>query len=196
MEKEIRQILRPLILGTPNHLDEQSMLMIATWATKTALVYEFVPPEQDGTTASASDGKRLSEYQQPLPNSRIWLARYTGSRGPVIVARRTLFLYDLDDPAPTPEAHGLFVVLVYGQMALRIALPRSRPTYRTRFALWEGPHTQVLWPNNVPMSWPPISSLDDELLDAYMSVQTPNSGAGSITRQGRPRTVPGRCRQS
>ena len=55
-------LLEPLILGTPAVMDQRSVLTLATWATKTALVYEFVLPEQDGTTASAPDRKWFSEH--------------------------------------------------------------------------------------------------------------------------------------
>ena len=115
-----------------------------------------------------------------------WLARYAGTQGTVIVARSTLFLYNLDDPTPSPEAHGLFVVLAYGQMALRIALLRSSPTFPTSYALWEGPQTQIVWPYQSPPAWPPAEVLDDEALQLYMTVQVPISGHDSLTYRGRP----------
>lgn len=177
LEVEAKPLLMPLILGTATHLDNGSSLTLATWATKTALIYEFVYPESEGTTASADDRRWFAEHRRPLPNSRIWCARYVGTRGAAIIARSTLFLYDLDDPAPTPEAHGLFIVLVFGQIAIRVALIRSNPTYPMRFGLWEGEQTQLLWPSQSQLNWPTTDALDDVSLQTFMSVQSPRTGS-------------------
>lgn len=170
LEQAVRSVLRPLVLGQPVHLTIDDMAVLAAWATKTALVYEFVQPAAEGTTASADDRHWFAAHRAPLPHSGVWLSRYVGNRGPVFIRRNTLFLYNLDDEVPAPEPHGLVTALVYGQAALRIAVVRSRPTYPTNFAVLRGPQTVQLHPAETEIEWPPAAVIDDNTLDAFTAM--------------------------
>lgn len=129
LETAVQPILRPLVLGKHARLTEDEITTLATWATKTALVYEPVHPAAEGTTASTDD-RRWFAHQAPLPHSGVWLARY--GTGVTIVRRNTLFLFDLDDPVRRPEPHGLVTGLIFGQVALRVAIVRFTQTGEQR----------------------------------------------------------------
>lgn len=185
LEQAVQPILKPMMLGQPKLLDEPAIHGLATWATKTALVFELV--QQDGdTTASAADRQWFREHCQPLPNSRIWVARYAGTLGPVLLARSTLLTYDMPAAAPVPSPHGLVVVLAYGQVALRVAMVRSAPILPTRFAVTEQPNTPVVWPGGGPLAWPPEIALDDQVLQGFRAVHLPTDGPGALKRYGPP----------
>lgn len=179
LEVEVRPILCPMILGEVTHLNPEALTTLATWATKTALIYEFVQATKEGTTTSFEDRKWFWHHRQPLPDSQIWLARYTGTRGAHIVCRKTLALFDREDPRPIPIPHGLFTVLVFGQLALRVVILRSQRVYPTSYELWGGTPTRVVWPLEEDVGWPPAYSLDDAALDAFMTVKmAPNVEPG------------------
>lgn len=177
--------LGPLVLGQPAVLDAAALCTLATWATKTALVFELV--QQDGsTTASTADRKWFGENRQPLTGSRIWIARYVGTFGTVVLTCSTLFTYDLDDLTMVPEPNGLVVTLAYGEIAFRVAMVRSVPTLPTRIAVAEESHTPTIWPSSGPLKWPPGVALDDEGLRHFGAVRLPVGGPGALDRYGPP----------
>ena len=185
LEQAVRSILGPMVLGQPVVLDDAALCTLATWATKTALVFELV--QHDGTTtASTADRKWFGENRQPLTGSRIWIARYVGTFGTVILTRSTLFTYDLDDPTVVPEPNGLVVTLAYGEVAFRVAMVRSVPTLPTRIAVAEQAHTPSIWPTSGPLKWPPEVALDDEGLRHFGAVRLPVGGPGALDRYGPP----------
>ncbi len=185
LEQAVQPILGPMVLGQPVDLDAAALYTLATWATKTALVFELV--QQDGsTTASTADRKWFSKNRQPLTGSRIWIARYVGTFGTVVLARSTLFTYDLDDATPVSEPNGLVVTLAYGEVAFRVAMVRSAPTLPTRIAVAEQSHTPTIWPASGPLEWPPTVALDDEGLRNFGAVGLPVGGPGALDRYGPP----------
>jgi len=189
LETRVKSVLCPLILGHHVELDETARRVLATWATKTALAHEFIQPSDDGITASDADRCWFRQHQQPLANSGVWLARYTGERGVVIVARSTLFLYDADATQPALEAHGLVTTLVFGQVVLRVGVVRSQPTYATRFAVTQGPGIRMLWPESNAVTWPLDTTIGDDDLEAFISMSLPVAGLGAPSQNGRPPTL-------
>lgn len=177
-------LLKRLARGDPATLDEEDARLLATWLTKTALIYELVEQERDGMTSSEADRRWFGRHRLPLPTSRIWLAHYEGSRGTTIVVRRTLFLYDLDAEVPRPEAHGVLFGLVFGRLAVRVGFVRSRPNFATAFAVADGPLAPQLWPSSAPLTWPPGHALDDEGFDSLLSIVLPRNGPTSFERLG------------
>jgi hypothetical protein len=70
LEDAVRPILRPLILGKQSELDDAAIRTVATWATKTALIYEFVQPDDAQPAASATDRtKRLHTHRAKGPTT-------------------------------------------------------------------------------------------------------------------------------
>ena len=171
LEQSVRPILQPLILGESRRLSQSDSVILASWATKTALVYEFVYTHREGTTVSATDRKRFADDRAPLPESRIWLGRYVGTAGPAIIRRNTLFLYDLDDSAPSPEPSAVTMTFVFGQVFIRLGLFRSNPTYPASYSVAEGPHMQLLWPSARELDWPPLEVVDDTTLPLFSAMQ-------------------------
>ncbi len=174
LEQSVRRTLAALILDQAAGLDAKASTMLATWAVKTALVYEFVIPSEEGTTASLEDRRWVCEQRKPLPESQVWLGRYVGTRGAHIVSRQTLYLFDRDDAESTPVAHTLFVVLVFGHLAIRVVLPRTDQLYPVKYAVAVGSFAQRIWPYERPVTWPPPASLDDSGLDTFMAVRGPS----------------------
>ena len=185
LEDAVIHILKPMMRGEEIVLDERSLKAIATWAMKTALVFELVRRHGD-TTASALDRAWFKEHRVPLPGARIWAARYVGNLGASCQSRSTLLTYDLDDPLSVPAPHGFIVVLAYGQLALRIAMVRSAPLLPTRFAVNEAEHLPTIWPRTEPLAWPPHLSLDDDGLIEFGRVNLPAAGVGALERYGPP----------
>lgn len=190
LEDAVRPILRPLILGKQSELDDAAIRTVATWATKTALIYEFVQPDDAQPAASATDRKQLRDHQRPLPGSGVWLAGYAGSLGAVVMARSTLFVYNLDDEGSVAEPSGLVVTFVYGRLVLRVALVRSRPTYPTRFAVDQIPGAVMLWPDGQSRLTLPVGpALDDVGLEAFTAMHVAVGEPGGLDRLQR---APGR----
>src|ERR1700722_4881398 len=52
LETDAKPLLTDLILGQPVVLGQKEQSLLATWTTKTVLMYEFVKAASEGTTAS------------------------------------------------------------------------------------------------------------------------------------------------
>ena len=147
-------ILKPMILGDSLVLDVPALHALASWAMKTALVFELIRRDNE-TTASVDDRKSFRNHRVPLPGARIWAGRYVGTLGAAWQSRSTLVTYDLDNPLSVPAPHGFVVVLAYGELALRVAMTRTMPLLPTRFAVSQGEHLPTIWPRSEPLTWPP-----------------------------------------
>jgi uncharacterized protein YndB with AHSA1/START domain len=188
LEKSASRLITPMIFGQSIALEVADLGVVAAWAMKTALIFEFVGEDgsQDDTTASAHDRSLFRQSRRPLTTSRVWMARYCGSR-PMYMARSTLLTYDLDDPTSIPAPHGLLVTLAYGQLALRVGLVRSAPTLPTRFAVAEPSGCSAIWPATSQLTWPAADAIDDDGLTSFGVVHLPDVGPGSLSAYGPPR---------
>lgn len=77
MEERVKPILIPLIIGERRNLSMYDQSVLATWASKTAMVAEYSKPIEDGIT----QGERtwLMEKQTPPPKWFVWIGAYHGT---------------------------------------------------------------------------------------------------------------------
>ena len=71
-----KPIITPLILGERTTLEPQQVEILATWATMTAMVWEFSQPKLIGAAVPQEERTRFKAQPAPLPNWKFWIGRY------------------------------------------------------------------------------------------------------------------------
>ncbi len=167
LEGTARRVLAPLALGEPGQIELADQGAIAAWIQKTALMAMYLSSAED---REAGHGLPPSEYAslyrqresvEPLPNSRFWVARYTGQLrlGAVWVTPVAVNIEGL----PEPELpHGYVMTIAVGAVLLHgirfTDLPFSIDVATLR-PLGE------IWPAVTDVDWPVgINVSDDDFL--------------------------------
>ncbi len=152
LEGGVARFLTPMIVsGEPTVLDFERQLRIAQWATKTAMVFEYVNP---GGSPYYTDEQRRALKDDVIPPEgviRAWVGRYVGE--PIGCQHLSLTL-----GAPSAFAHsstfcvGEFVVqiLAHSLRELRIRNNQVRlaigPWSASLIEIWPPSDAEVLWP--------------------------------------------------
>lgn len=77
LEARAKPFLRPLIAGTASALEPAAQAAIATWAIKTAMVFEATRVEGD-SFYSMDDRKLVREHARPPARTSVWVGSYVG----------------------------------------------------------------------------------------------------------------------
>lgn len=162
LEGVARRVLTPLALGQPGRIELADQGAIATWVQKTALMAMYLSSAED---REAGHGLPPSEYAslyrqrdsvEPLPNSRFWIARYTGQLrlGSVWVTPLAVNVEGLSEPE-LPQGYAMTIavgtVLLHGVRFTDLPFYIDVATKRALGEIW--PATEdVVWPVGVDVS--------------------------------------------
>lgn len=146
-------------------------VLAASWAVKTALVWESIEP--DHRTIHPAVLRAFYFIQRPSIRQTVWIGRYNGNE-PHPVRRTAAFLIGsrpegADDP---PHADAYLVAFAVGQLAFAVfghLLTADGPEGVPEFSFPPQFATKLvqIWPmEHEVVIWPPTDSLDDAALDA------------------------------
>jgi hypothetical protein len=182
LEGSASAILSRLIQGDPKNQRYWRQTLGATWAMKTAMVWDSVMPQHHLIPRTAlhtfHQTQRLNLRQQ------IWIGHYTGAQvhhsfrqtaahinGPVTGA-----------PADPQEAHLYAGFVTIGQLAYLVVGHILGMPYKHILPVELKPKLVPVWPPEQEIvSWPPPEPLSDEdVRTALLSVGEPMGGEGEI----------------
>ena len=160
LEVSAQAILSHLIQGDARRLRFWRQVLVATWACKTAMVWECLAGEHRAMPMACL--RELHRTQRPPTKHQVWFGRYSGDDP---YSFRHAAGRALGQPDPQ-QAHGYLVAIGIGQLVFVIfghgfghldATPRNALADRL---------TQVWPPVHEIAAWPPPLPLDDYGLDA------------------------------
>ncbi|MFZ0173011.1 MAG: hypothetical protein WAL04_15110 [Acidimicrobiales bacterium] len=163
LESVAKRVLTPFVLGQPAEVDEGDRGAIAAWVQKTALVAMLVSSSEDRAsgyglpTSEYHALYRLQKVAEPLPDSQVWIGRYSGDgrRAATWVAPLVVAI----DHAREPErTQGYATTISLGHLvlqAVRFTTPALALEVTTRRALPQ------LWPPGQAMSVASTPRVDD-----------------------------------
>ena len=171
LEIAVQPILSPMIRdGGQTLLSKEQQQLLAAWACKTVMVFEFTSAEPAFYTFAERDELRRT-MSPPAVHMSVLIGRYvTGSFMGIAFGRRVDFDLRVDDQLVRGRADyssislGQLVVQVVGFRlpvdVERILVPNMRD--------WSG-HAVRVWPPRHPSaSWPPTNSFDNETLQQFV----------------------------
>jgi hypothetical protein len=160
-------VLSPLILGNGGSIEDGDCHLIAAWAQKTVLVNMLMTPDRDQARGDHLLGQQLRNLyvlrEQPLPQSQIWIGRYTGESrlGSAWATPMTVNIAGLPEPE-FPQAY--VMTLAVGAVLLQ-SIHFTTPLLQFDLRPLQG--FPRLWPPLVPVDWPIGEPVDD---DAFLKV--------------------------
>lgn len=179
MEESCEALLNKLMQGGSRNLRYWRQVLAATWAVKTAMVWDWVSPKNHVIPLDALHihhrAQRLSLRQQ------VWTGRYIGSQAHHSFRRTGAHVVGpvtggSEDPQ---DAHAYLVALSVGQLAfvvfghllgIPIQFPLSEEVESKMIPIWP--------PTNEVARWPPANTLDDAEMNAIVtSLGLPIPGA-------------------
>ncbi|MBI3049677.1 MAG: hypothetical protein HYY76_15340 [Acidobacteria bacterium] len=172
LEARSRPFLRPLIAGTRSALNPAAQAAIATWAIKTAIVFEATRVEGDWFY-STDDCRFVREHARPSARTSVWLGNYVGNS--VAFSHAS----DLTGSIGDDQAMAIHLTtLAFGRLVIQIAngkLPADVPLDTVvNVDMTPGPWNEAVvrvWPIvQETAAWPPTVALQDTgeaSLDAF-----------------------------
>jgi hypothetical protein len=167
LETDVSQFMKPMItIGALTHLDLKRQLVLATWAVKTAMVYEFI--KQRIQYFSADERLSVTRYLQPPDDVYVWIGRWVG----LAQAMGIPHYFNIRDRLPA----GYRFTFTAGQLLIQVLAFR-----RTEWQGRERLHIQglgefgliQLWPRfdtpETVLRWPVGSPINEDNLDAVVA---------------------------
>ena len=176
LEAASEPLLTHFILGHERRIRYWRQVLTATWAVKTALVWDVVSP--DDRAVPFQDFRILHRAQRPTGTNQVWIGRYSGD-DPHSFRRTAAHVIGATDAEPG-RAHAYMVAITVGQLALTVLGQWViQPPYS--FPLPDDLESRLvqIWPAaDEIVSWPPSAALDDAALEAIVrSLGTPIPGS-------------------
>lgn len=164
LEEASKPILSHLIQDDARNLQFYRQVLAATWAVKTAMVWESVNPEY--RAIPSDEMRRLHATQRPGARQRVWIGRCSGAEPHSARQVAGFLVGPLGEDYPGGP-HSYLVALTIGQLALAVyghtmALP-AQFVFPPQF---ESSLVQIWPPVHEVVAWPPPASLDEGGLDA------------------------------
>ncbi|MEY9937308.1 hypothetical protein [Streptacidiphilus sp. MAP5-3] len=171
----LEERLKPRLLGLMRAermtLDADEIALLATWATKTTMVHEFLSsPGDDPTprpTATADMRRFLMNQQLPPPHTKVWVARHFGGLH-ADVRRGQFSIVEQPDPTWIGGYEVLVTTLTLEQLTVLVWATDSPRAVAAALdpAVW----CQV-WPGAQGLTWPtPRSASDTDVMNVIYQV--------------------------
>jgi hypothetical protein len=163
LEATCETLLSHFIQGHERRIRYWRQVLTATWALKTALVWDAVSP--DDRTVAVRAFRVLRAAQRPTAQQQVWIGRYRGD-DPHSFRRTAAHVIGAQDADPQ-EAHAYLIAITLGQLALvvfgqHVVMPPYRHQLPDRFA---SSLLQISPPIHEVVAWPPAEALDDDALE-------------------------------
>ncbi len=117
LEDSCEGIVGHLIQGHPRKIRYWRQTLVATWAVKTALVWECVSPEN--RTVPLAVLRMFHAIQRPGARQQVWIGRFSDSGNEPLSFQRTgAHVIGTPRPDKPGEAHAYLLALSVGELAL------------------------------------------------------------------------------
>ncbi|MFI6168957.1 hypothetical protein ACIBCN_19415 [Nocardia sp. NPDC051052] len=162
LEDEAKRCLAPFMLGRPGTLEPGDAAPIAAWVQKTGLTAMLVSSEgerADGYGVPVTEYHALYELaaqSRPLPASRLWMGRYSGSQRFAVDVTPVAVRIDGIPEADVPQGYTTTIVL--GQLILHGIRFTTTALEVETATDWQLPQ---FWPTTAPVAWPSGDPIDD-----------------------------------
>lgn len=177
LEAKSKPLLTPAISRRgPLRLADASQAIVATWATKTILVFQGT--QADEPMAPADHFAHVRQYGRPPPGVTVWIGSHYRSRfDPInaVYVEKPLSIESLDDKLHIPEApFGYFGFLAIGGVSFLVIghRYRNRVVITCREPIKDA--VRKIWPVSTPLVvWPPELMMDRQLIDVLFERNEP-----------------------
>jgi hypothetical protein len=168
LEESCEGIVGHLIQGHARKLRYWRQVLVATWAVKTALVWECVSPEH--RTIPLDVLRMFHEAQRPGARQQVWSGRFGDSANePHSFQRVAGHVIGTPRPDKPGEAHAYLVTLSVGELALVVCGHLlDQPVSFEMPSQFDEQLIPIWRPSLEVVSWPPPEGIDRAGLEAVV----------------------------
>jgi hypothetical protein len=164
LERSSETLIGHFIQGHERRMRAWRQSLTATWALKTAMVWDVVSPAD--RVVPVREFRILHRVLRPTPQQQVWIGQYGGD-DPHSFRRVGAHVIGAVDPDPR-NAHAYLIGVTIGQLTLlvfgqHVVMP---PYSHTLPGDFESKLIQISPPMHEVVSWPPAEPIDDEELDS------------------------------
>jgi hypothetical protein len=164
LEMAAAPILIPLIKGDALYLGPHEQKVLASWITKTSMMFEFA----DHKRISSSQGHRrfLMQSGEPPVGWKIWIANYRGEewRSKAFRSSTALTTAGIDvrvvDKKKQPAMNTQSITFGVGKLLAQV-ISTTVPSVIFDVDPKFEPYTPQIWPFKSALNWPPVHVLND-----------------------------------
>ena len=168
LETAVRPLMGAMINDLAVLLDRDQQQLIATWALKTAMVFECMNDTGEWFYSQADRRHLLTILSPPAKDTIIWLGRHQGSRQAFAEGKKLSGGKPIQNVA---LGEGSVMTLALGHLAIQVFTMKRRPehqaipiTLNIKPGKWDASLIQI-WPTVPAFRWPPRLSFDGAGLD-------------------------------
>jgi hypothetical protein len=165
LEEDVKPILIPLMLGQPTALGQAEQRILATWITKTTMVFECARDRKE-MSSSPEQRQYLMNHKEPPIGWIIWIGHYRGDGWKTAAIRKsaTLEIIRGEVAVVTPKGADIrntqSVTFGIGELIVNV-IATSIPTLSFSIPPQFEPYTPQIWPFKQPLAWPTGNVLND-----------------------------------
>jgi hypothetical protein len=163
LEKQVKPILTPLILGQPVILGEHEQKILATWIAKTTMVFEFARHRID-VSSSPVQRQHVMKNKEPPHGWNIWIGHYRGEKWKTAAIRKSAALEVVrGEPAISKTSNARntqSVTFGIGELIVNL-VATSIPFLTFEIPPDFEPFTPQIWPFKESFGWPIGNILND-----------------------------------
>jgi hypothetical protein len=174
LETSASVLLTPMIEGKAQGLTVEPQVLLARWATKTAMVYDLLLPA-DRRHYSAEERRWAMEQTMPPPDTTVRMGYYTGTVWDFIdVKHEALYWERPADPEVRDRPDAFRTVMVIGKLVIDLALRRPADTLSVNAGSVDIDDVlPLIWPTVQARSWPPRLGITDNTLASLINPSEP-----------------------
>lgn len=175
LETKASPLLKPMLKGHAQGLSIEQQVLLAQWATKTAMTLDQTYP-RDQRVFSIGECKQLMDREMPPPGTGVQLARYAGSGVFLEFGHNDLYrtaIADISNPGP-PDGHRTAIRI--DKLVLEVNMT-SDANLDLRAASRDVRDILLpIWPSTTPIAWPPRVAMSDDTWRSFIEPEVPDAG--------------------
>jgi hypothetical protein len=167
-------MLKPMLKGNTQGLSVEQQVLIAQWATKTAMTLDQTFPIVEERIFAAAECKQLMDRKLPPPGVGVRLGRYVG--GGVFLDFGHNDLYRVIPQAPGRDRpDGYRTAMRIDQLVVEVNVTSDAQLDLRTTQTDIDDLLLLIWPAAGPLAWPPRIAMSDDTWTSFVAPQLPDA---------------------
>jgi hypothetical protein len=167
-------MLKPMLKGSTQGLSLEQQVVIAQWATKTAMTLEQTYPPKEQIFSSAQY-KQLMERKLPPPGFGVQLARYVGNGEFLTMGYNDLYRRPIPVGARPGPPDGHRTAIRIDQLVFEVNVTSDANLDLRADQINVRDLLLPIWPSTTPIAWPPRIAMSDATWTSFIEPDLPDA---------------------
>jgi hypothetical protein len=171
LEVAAQGVLSPLVEGEPSVLDEDAQKTAATWAVKTAMMFQHNRPQS--WAVPLADHHWLFEHREPPTSTKVWLGCYATLGWAAFARQASLRLTPESATRDVHDLNAYATTFAVGHLVMQVFGTARAEELTIESPGWVASAVDQIWPTLGTLGWPRAIRFGDSGLEALSKVFGP-----------------------